>query len=206
VHSIYYVQQLPVQQALIAQALTQTTELTKYDALTKRKFVPKSTIGDSKHGLERLACVRLVLSTQPQKPTFTKFWAGQFSMHISRLDWKQPHFWKYNWGWPSKHVLDRRACVQLVLSAKPQKPHCYTILGWTMSEFYLEARLQAAPLLLEIFGLASKHGIKRLAWVHLGLLAQPQKPRFHKSLGLGMLSPILNAAPMNMMLEIGSSY
>ena len=60
-----------------------------------------------------------------------------------------------------------------------------------MFDSCFEARLQAAPLLLEILGLASKHGIERLAWVHLGLLAQPQKPRFHKSLGVGMLIPIL---------------
>ena len=60
-----------------------------------------------------------------------------------------------------------------------------------MFDSYFEARLQAAPLLLEILGLASKHGLERLAWVHLGLLAQPQKPRFHKSLGVGMLIPIL---------------
>ena len=49
-----------------------------------------------------------------------------------------------------------------------------------MFDSYFEARLQAAPLLLEILGLASKHGIDSLAWVHLELLAQPQKPRSTK--------------------------
>ena len=33
------------------------------------------------------------------------------------------------WGWSRKHGLGRRACVLLVLSAPPQKPHFFTTLG-----------------------------------------------------------------------------
>ncbi len=57
---------------------------------------------------------------------------------------------------------------------------------------YLEARLQAAPLLLEILGLASKHGLGRRACVLLVLSAQPQKPHFDTTLGKGHLSVIVD--------------
>ena len=112
-------------------------------------------------------------------------------MHISRLTWKQPHFWKHNWGWSRKHGLGRWACVLLVLLAPPQKPHFFTTLGWQCLIPILKLDCKPPHCCWRFWGLASKHGIERLAWVHLELLAQPQKPRFHKSLGVGMMIPIL---------------
>ena len=47
-------------------------------------------------------------------------------------------------GITKKHMV---VCVQLVLSAQPQKPHIYTLVGWTGSNAHLEAYLTAAPLL-----------------------------------------------------------
>ncbi|KAL3134336.1 hypothetical protein ABBQ38_006593 [Trebouxia sp. C0009 RCD-2024] len=55
-----------------------------------------------------------------------------------------------------QHGLERLVCVQLVLSAPPQKPHFYTLVGWTGSNAHLKAYLKAAPLLDIQLGLVNE--------------------------------------------------
>ena len=108
-------------------------------------------------------------------------------MHISRLTWKQPHFWKYNWGWSRKHGLGRRACVLLVLSAPPQKPHFFTTLGW-QSYFealsYFKARLQTVPLLLGNFEACKQTWYRKIGMGPSRVVSlAPKAPVSQKSLG-----------------------
>ena len=60
-----------------------------------------------------------------------------------------------------------------------------------MFETYFEARLQAAPLLLEILGACKQTWYRNIGMGPSRVVSPAPKPRFHKSLGVGMLIPIL---------------
>ena len=62
----------------------------------------------------------------------------------------------YNWEYQKPHGLEKLVCMQLVLSAQPQEPHIYTLVGWTGSNAHLEAYLKAAPLLEIKLGLVKQ--------------------------------------------------
>ena len=115
------------------------------------------------------------------------------SMQISRLDWKQPCLWEYNWGWSRKHGLERLVCMQLVLSAQPQKPHFYTLVGWTGSNAHLEAYLKAAPLLEIQLGLVKETWSRKTSLCATSSVRPaPKAPLFHNS-GLTMFDSYFEA-------------
>ncbi len=104
-------------------------------------------------------------------------------------------------GITKKHMV---VCVQLVLSAQPQKPHFYTLVGWTGSNAHLEAYLKAAPLLLEIFGACKQTWSRKTSLCATSSVSPaPKAPLFQNS-GLTMFDSYfearLQAAPL--LLEI----
>ncbi len=52
---------------------------------------------------------------------------------------------KYNWEHQKTHGLGRRACVLLVLSTPPQKPHFFTLVGWTGFKCTSRDLLESSP-------------------------------------------------------------
>ncbi|KAL3138359.1 hypothetical protein ABBQ32_006162 [Trebouxia sp. C0010 RCD-2024] len=64
-----------------------------------------------------------------------------------------------------KETWSRKTSLCATSSVRPvPKAPLFHNSGLTMFDSYFEARLQAAPLLLEILGLASKHGIERIGF------------------------------------------
>ena len=68
----------------------------------------------------------------------------------------------------------------LVLSAPPQKPHFYTLVGWTGSNAHLEAYLTAAPLLEIQLGLVKETWSRKTSLCATSSVSPaPKVPLFH---------------------------
>ena len=76
-------------------------------------------------------------------------------------------------------------CATSSVSPAPKAPLFHNSV-LTMFGSYFEARLQAAPLLLEILGACKQTWYRKVGMGPSGVIS-----RFHKSLGVGMMIPIL---------------
>ena len=81
--------------------------------------------------------------------------------------------------------------MPLVLSA--QKPYFFVTLSLTRFDSYLEARLQAAPLLLEIFGACKQTWYRKVGMGPTRVISTAPKAAVPQKSGFGKVNSDLEA-------------
>ena len=146
------------------------------------------------HGLERLLCVQLVLSAQPQKPHFDTLvgWTSSNShleAYLKAAPLLEIQLGLVKETWSRKTSL----CATSSVSPAPKAPLFHNS-GLTMFDSYFEARLQAAPLLLEILGACKQTWYRKVGMGPSGVISPaPKAPVLQKS-GFGNVDFDLEAS------------